>query len=82
VQRYTGIYDNYLEPGNLRENGYIELFNSKLRDELLNREIFTIREETRVLIEQWRKEYNQVRSHNDRNNHPLSPEAILTMITT
>jgi putative transposase len=48
-------------PGNTGspwENGYIESFNGNLRDELLNREIFTTLEEAVVLIEQWRKEYN------------------------
>jgi transposase InsO family protein len=43
------------------ENGYIESFNGKLRDELLNREMFSTLEEARVLIEQWRGEYNQLR---------------------
>ena len=48
----------------------------------LNREIFTTLDEAKVLIEQWRKEYNQVRPHSARNNHPPAPEAILTMTTT
>jgi len=47
----------FIEQGNPRENGYIESFNGKLRDELLNREILTTLEEAKVLIEQWRKEY-------------------------
>jgi transposase InsO family protein len=64
------------------ENGYIESFNSKLRDELLNREVFTTLEEARVLIKQWRREYNQIRPHSDRNYRPPTPEAILTMVTT
>ncbi len=50
----------YIEPGSPWENGYIESFNGKLRDELLDREIFTTLEEAKILIEQWRKEYNQV----------------------
>ena len=45
------------------ENSYVESFNSKLRDELLNGEIFTMLTEAKVLIEQWRREYNQVRPH-------------------
>ena len=72
----------YIEPGSPWENGYIESFNGKLRDELLNREIFTTLEEAKVLIEQWRKEYNQVRPHSVRNNRPPAPEAILTMPAT
>ena len=50
----------YIEPGSPWENGYIESFNGKLRDELLNREIFTTLQEARALIEQWRREYNLV----------------------
>jgi putative transposase len=45
------------------ENGYIESFNGKLRDELLNGEIFDTVLEARVLTERWRHEYNHVRSH-------------------
>ena len=72
----------YIEPGSPWENGYIESFNGKLRDELLNREIFTTLNEAKVLIKQWRKEYNQIRPHSARNNRPPAPEAILTMTTT
>jgi transposase InsO family protein len=53
-----------------------------MRDELLNREIFTTLEEAKVLIEQWRREYNQVRPHSARNNRPPAPEAILTVALT
>jgi len=53
----------FIEPGSPWENGYIESFNGKLRDELLNRETFYTLIEAKVLTEQWRKEYNQVRPH-------------------
>jgi len=53
----------FIELGSPWENGYIESFNGKLRDELLNREIFTSLLEAQVLIENWRKEYNQIRPH-------------------
>jgi hypothetical protein len=53
--------------------------NGKLREELLNREIFTTLEEAKVLIEQWRREYNQVRSHSALRYRPPAPEAILIM---
>jgi transposase InsO family protein len=43
----------------------------RLRDELLNREIFTTLDEAKVLIEQWRMEYNQVRPHSARNNRQI-----------
>ena len=72
----------YIEPGSPWENGYIESFNGKLRDELLDREIFTTLEEAKILIEQWRKEYNQVRPHSAKNYRPPAPEAILTTVVT
>jgi len=74
-----GVKTLFIEPGSPWENGYIESFNGKLRDELLNREIFTTLEEARVLIEQWRREYNQVRPHSALGYRPPAPEAILTM---
>jgi putative transposase len=77
-----GIKTIFIEPGSLWENGYIESFNGKLRDELLNREIFTTLEEAKVLIEQWRREYNQVRPHSSLGYHPPAPEAILTAVVT
>ena len=63
------------EPGSPWENGYIESFNGKLRDELLNREIFMTLTEAKVLIEQWRQEYNQVRPHSSLSYKPPAPEA-------
>jgi len=72
----------FIEPGSPWENGYIESFNGKLRDELLNREIFTTLEEAKVLIEQWRREYNQVRPHSSLGYRPPAPEAILSAVTT
>ena len=66
----------YIEPGSPWENGYIESFNGKLRDELLNREIFDTMHEARVLIENWRWEYNTERPHSSLNYRPPAPEAI------
>ena len=74
-----GVKTLFMEPGSPRENGYIESFNGKLRDELLNREIFTTLEEAKVLIEQWRKEYNQVRPHSALRYRPPAPEVVLIM---
>ena len=51
-------------------------------DELLNREIFMTIEEARVLIEQWRREYHQVRTHSALGYRPPAPEAILTVVMT
>jgi len=75
-----GVKTLFIERGSPWENGYIESFNGKMRDELLNREIFTTLEEAKVLIEQWRREYNQVRPHSAKDYRPPAPEAIL--ITT
>ena len=77
-----GVKTLFIEPGSPWENGYIESFNGKLRDELLDREIFTTLEEAKVLIEQWRKNYNQVRPHSALGYQPPAPEAILTTVTT
>ena len=77
-----GVKTLYIEPGSPWENGYIESFNGKMRDELLNREIFTTLQEAKALIEQWRREYNQVRPHSARGYRPPAPEAILSVVTT
>jgi putative transposase len=58
-----GVRTLFIEPGSPWENGYIESFNGKLRDELLNREIFRTLTEAKVLIAEWRKDYNHVRPH-------------------
>lgn len=70
-----GVKTLFIEPGSPWENGYIESFNGKLRDELLNREIFTTLTEARVLIAGWKKEYNQVRPHSSLGYRPPAPEA-------
>ncbi len=72
----------FIEPGSPWENGYIESFNGKLRDELLNREIFTTLIEASILIEEWRKEYNQVRPHSALNYRSPAPEAIISLTLT
>ena len=77
-----GVKTLFIEPGSPWENGYIESFNGKLRDELLDREIFTTLEEAKVLIEQWRRDYNHVRPHSALGYQPPAPEAILTTATT
>jgi transposase InsO family protein len=74
-----GVDTLFIEPGSPWENGYIESFNGKLRDECLNREVFTTLAEAKVLIEQWRSEYNQIRPHSARGYQPPAPEAILPL---
>ena len=65
----------YIEPGSPWENGYVESFHGKLRDELLSRELFDNLWEAQVLIENWRKEYNTIRPHSALNYRPPAPEA-------
>jgi putative transposase len=77
-----GVKTLFIEPGSPWENGYIESFNGKLRDELLNREIFTTLTEAKVLIEEWRKEYNQVRLHSSLGYKPPAPEAKMLKVLT
>lgn len=67
----------YIEPGTPWENGYCERFNFKLRDELLAGEQSSTLHEAQVLIEQWRRHYNEVRPHSSLGYLPPAPEAIL-----
>lgn len=71
-----GVKTLFIEPGSPWENGYVEIFNGKLRDELLNGEIFYTMTEAKVLIERWRRHYNQVRPHSALGYRPPAPEAI------
>jgi transposase InsO family protein len=75
----VGSQTAYIEPGSPWENGYVESFNSKLRDELLNREIFYSLREAQVLIEGWRKHYNAVRPHSALRWMPPAPEVRLAI---
>jgi transposase InsO family protein len=77
-----GVKTLFIEPGSPWENGYIESFNGKMRDELLNREIFTTLEEAKVLINQWRGEYNHIRPHSAKKYRSPAPEAVLVGTTT
>lgn len=72
-----GVKTLYIEPGSPWENGYCESFNGKLRDELLNGEIFFTLKEAQILIEKWRMEYNTFRPHSSLNYRPPAPEACL-----
>jgi len=67
----------FIEPGSPWENGYCESFNGKLRDELLNREIFYSLKEAQVLIEHWRQTYNTTRPHSALGYRPPAPAAIV-----
>ncbi len=72
----VGVTTLYIEPGSPWENGYVESFNGKLRDELLNGEIFRSVKEAKVLIEQWRRHYNTVRPHSSLGYRPPAPETV------
>lgn len=72
-----GVNTLFIEPGSPWENGYIESFNGKLRDELLNSEVFTTLKEAQVLIGDWKNHYNHIRPHSALGYHPPAPEAWL-----
>lgn len=72
--RRIGVKTLFIEPGSPWENGYIESFNGKLRDELLNGEIFDTVTEARVITERWRKHYNTLRPHSSLGYRPPAPE--------
>ena len=72
----VGARTLYIEPGSPWENGYCESFNRRLRDEMLNGEIFYSLREARVVIERWRKQYNTVRPHSSLGYRPPAPAAI------
>ncbi len=73
----VGASTAYIEPGSPWENGYCESFNSRLRDELLNGEIFYTLKEAKVVIEGWRRHYNTERPHWSLGYRPPAPEAIV-----
>jgi len=73
-----GVTTSYIEPGSPWENGYNESFNGRLRDELLNGEIFYTLKEAQVMIEDWRRHYNHVRPHSSLGYKPPAPMAHLS----
>ena len=73
----VGARTAFIQPGSPWENGYIESFNARLRDELLDGEIFYTLKEAQVVIEQWRRHYNTVRPHSSLGYRPPAPETII-----
>jgi len=67
----------FIKPGSPWENGFNESFNGKLRDELLEREIFYTLRQAQVLIERWRVHYNTIRPHSSLGYRPPAPESVL-----
>jgi len=78
----VGVQTLYIEPGSPWENGYIESVNGRLRDELLNGEVFQTVLEARVLCERWRRHYNAVRPHSSLGYRPPAPEAIVPWLSS
>jgi transposase InsO family protein len=70
----------FIAPGRPWENGFIESFNGKLRDELLNVELLDTLLEARVLTERWRRHYHVVRPHSSLGYRPPAPQAVLSAI--
>jgi putative transposase len=72
-----GVRTLFIEPGSPWENDYVESFNGKMRDELLDREIFFTLQEAKVLSARWKEEYYHIRPHSALGYHPPSPQAWL-----
>ena len=73
----VGAKTAYITPGSPWENGFIESFNARLRDELLDGEIFYSLKEARVVIESWRRHYNTERPHGSLGYKPPAPEVFI-----
>ncbi len=74
--KQVGVKTLFIEPGSPWENGYVESFNGKLRDELLNGEIFYTLQEAQIIIERWRREYNTFRPHSSLGYRAPVPETV------
>jgi transposase InsO family protein len=73
----VGARTAYIERSSPWENGYVESFNGKLRDELLNVEIFNSLREAQILIESWRRHFNTIRPHSALGYRPPGPEVLV-----
>ena len=74
-----GVVTTYIEPGSPWENGYCESFNSRMRDEFLNGELFGNIHEAKVLTERWIRYYNHVRPHSSLGGRPPAPESVFLL---
>jgi transposase InsO family protein len=73
----VGAKTAYIAPGSPWENGYVESFNARFRDELLEGEIFYSLREAEVVIESWRRHYNTIRPHASLGFRPPAPEVVM-----
>ena len=78
----VGARTAYIERGSPWENGYVESFNARLRDELLDGEIFYTLREAQIVIESWRRHYNAIRPHASLNYKPPAPEVFVPALAT
>ena len=76
----VGAKTAYIMPGSPWENGFIESFNARLRDELLDGEIFYSLAEARIIVESWRRHYNTVRPHQSLGYKPPAPEVFIPVM--
>jgi len=79
--RAVGSKTAFIAPGSPWENGYVESFNARLRDELLNGEIFYSLREAEIILESWRRHYNTVRPHASLGYRPPAPEVFIPTLT-
>ena len=73
----VGARTAYIAPGSPWENGYVESFNARFRDELLNGEIFPSLREAEIIIDSWRRHYNAIRPHASLGYRPPAPEVVV-----
>ena len=84
VRRWLGrlkVSTLFIEPGSSWENGYVESFNGKMRDELLAREIFYTLTKAQILVEDWRCHYNEFRPHSALGYQPPTLRAVLIRLS-
>ncbi|NLB91644.1 MAG: transposase, partial [Clostridiales bacterium] len=72
-----GVVTTYIEPGSPWENGYCESFNSRMRDEFLNGELFGNMYEAQVLAKRWVHYYNTIRPHSSLSGKPPAPQSVI-----
>ncbi len=77
----VGAKTAYIAPGSPWENGFIESFNARLRDELLDGEIFYTLAEAKIVVESWRRHFNTVRPHGSLGYKPPAPEVFVPAMT-
>jgi hypothetical protein len=77
VDEFTHECPAFIAPGRPWENGYVESFNARLRDALLNGEIFLSRAEAKIIIERWQRHFNTIYPHGSLGYRPAAPEILI-----